>query len=241
MSNPPNYYNMGIAFGKSARVDFKPEEFENLIENKGYRVLWEQAMYCTCYYDPLTDQYDGQPNYNCPHCRGVGFTYLEPQEIKVVASSISNPVEQPQIGLHELGSAYVSSRAKHIIGMRDRFTFLDFVIRYSQIIQLSGEDEDSLKYSPTELIAVRTQSGIFKPGEDCILTKKGIKWLKTPGHEGEVVSVLYKGLPRYIALGPIHELRGTYVQKGARGLEAFARLPQQFQVKREDLLDQNAL
>ncbi len=31
------------------------------------------------------------------------------------------------------------------------------------------------------------------------------------GTQGQIVSVLYQGLPRYIALGPVHELRGTHL------------------------------
>ncbi|ACI90981.1 gp6.4 [Bacillus phage SPO1] len=236
-----NYNDLNIVtalYNKSVRVDFRVEDFERLVQQKGYKVKWEQAMYCTCYYDPEIDQYTGQPNYNCPHCKGEGFTYLDPVEIRVVATGISNGVDQTRIGLNELGTAYVTLSTNTIIGIRDRFTFVDFTIRYSQIIQLSGDKVDKLKYPPTNLIAVRTPNGsIFKPGIDCKLTPEGVEWISSPGTEGQVVSVLYQGLPRYIALGPIHELRGTYLMSKNKGMETFARLPQQFQVKREDMIE----
>lgn len=236
-----NYMDLGIMSSppdKGVRVDFKVEDFDRLIKQKGYKVLWEQAMYCTCYYDPDVDQYSGQPNYNCPHCKGEGFTYLDPTEKRVVATGISNGVDQTRIGLNELGTAYLTPTTDTIIGIRDRFTFVDFTIRYSQIIQLSGEKVDKLKYAPTTLLAVRTPNGsIFKPGVDCKLTSEGVEWINSPGEAGQVVSVLYQGLPRYIALGPIHELRGTYLLSKNKGMETFARLPQQFQVKREDMIE----
>lgn len=236
-----NYNDLNIAmapYNKGARVDFRVEDFERLIQQKGYKVKWEQAMYCTCYYDAEIDQFTGQPNYNCPHCKGEGFTYLDPLEIRVVATGISNGVDQTHIGLNELGTAYITPPTNTIIGIRDRFTFVDFTIRYSQIIQLSGNKVDKLKYAPTNLLAVRTPDGnIFKPGVDCKLTPEGVEWISSPGLEGQVVSVLYQGLPRYIALGPIHELRGTYLMSKNKGMETFARMPQQFQIKREDMIE----
>ncbi|WIT25812.1 hypothetical protein [Bacillus phage SPO1L1] len=236
-----NYDDLNIQMppaNKGVRVDFRVEEFDRLIQQKGYKVMWEQAMYCTCYYNSEIDQFSGQPDYHCPHCQGEGFTYLDPVEIRVVATSISDSVDQSKIGLNELGTAYITPTRDTIVGLRDRFTFVDFTIRYSQIIILSGNKTDKLKYAPTKLLAVRTPEGnIFKPGVDCKLTSEGVEWVNSPGHEGQVVSVLYQGLPRYIALGPIHELRGTYLMSKNKGMETFARLPQQFQIKREDMLE----
>ncbi|QMV48607.1 hypothetical protein Goe10_c00790 [Bacillus phage vB_BsuM-Goe10] len=223
---------------KGVRVDFRVHDFDRLIEQKGYKVKWEQAMYCTCHYDPEIDEFTGQPNYNCPLCKGEGFTYLPPEEARVVATSISNGIDQTRIGLNELGTAYITPTSNNIVGIRDRFTFVDFTIRYSQIIKLSGNRVDRLKYAPTKLIAVRTSGGkVFKPGIDCRLTPEGIEWITSPGTQGQIVSVLYQGLPRYIALGPVHELRGTYLLSANKGMETFARMPQQFQVKREDMLE----
>ena len=56
-------------------------------------------------------------------------------------------------------------------------------------------------------------------------------------YEGDSYSVLYNCNPVYIAIGPIHDIRGTYTMAKAGGLEAFVQLPKQFQIKREDFMD----
>jgi len=217
------------------RADFKPESFDTLIKQKGYRMIWEQGMFCSCY---LPDS--GQPDYNCTICKGKGYVYFNPTETRALVTSISGRKEQDHIGLSELGAAYLTPLSTDNVGFRDRFTFLDFTMKYSELIpKRSPGTNDILRYPAKDMICLRHLGHVFKRGIDFNLSRDGteIEWLTQALPEGTQYSVLYDTASVYIAINPIHELRGTYTMYKQGGQEQFVRLPKQFQIKREDFLD----
>lgn len=215
------------------RADFKADAFDTLIQQKGYRVIWQQGMFCSCY-----NAQSGQPDYNCSTCKGKGYLYFGDTETRALVTSISGHKEQEHIGLQDLGSAYLTPLSTDNVGFRDRFIFQDFTMKYSQLVT-RGTGEDLLRYPAMEIIAVRKLDEEFKWGIDFELSKDGkhIQWLRSPLYEGDSYSILYTTKPVYIAINPIHELRGTYTLADGGGLENFVLLPKQFQIKREDFIE----
>jgi len=232
---------INVAGTLGARADFRPELFDTAIFQKGYRILWEQSMLCSCY-----TKNSGQPDYNCPVCKGKGYVYFDPKEIRAVVSSINGHKEQTHLGLFDLGSAYLTSMSTDDIGFRDRFTFLDFTTKFSEVIihdeNMEGSDIDTFRYPAKEMVSVRKLDTTYIQGRDYDVSKDGrsITW-KTYMNPGDQYSVLYKTNPVYIAIGPIHELRGTYSVAKAKGLEIFYQFPKQYQIKREDFLDEQQI
>lgn len=225
----------GIAGGGTGpRADFKPELFDTLILQKGYRVIWEQGMLCSC-----LKAGTGQPRYLCPACKGKGYVYFDPKETRALVTSISGRQEQERIGLNDLGTAYLTSLSTDNVGFRDRFTFLDFTMKHSELVIRSGGLSDILTYPAKNIICVRTVDKVFKRGIDFNLSRDGwnIEWYSMALSEGTQYSVLYDTSSVYVAINPIHELRGTYTMYKGGGKEAFVNLPRQFQIKREDFLD----
>lgn len=110
------------------RPDFKPELFDSAIRQKGYKMVWEQSMLCSCY-----DLDSGQPDFRCTHCRGKGYVYFDPQEIRAVVTSLNGHKEQERIGLMDFGTAYLTPSSVDDVGFRDRFTFIDFTIKYTEL------------------------------------------------------------------------------------------------------------
>jgi hypothetical protein len=230
--------NIGAGSMLGARADFRPELFDAAIYQKGYRILWEQGMFCSCY-----TKGSGQPDYNCSTCKGKGYLYFGGKEIRAVVTSINGHKDQHRAGLDEVGSAYLTPRSKDNIGFRDKFTFLDFTTRFSEVL-IRDEDRlgtriDKLRYPAQDIIMVRSLEREFKRGLEFDLSKDGkyIEWREDYLYEGDQFSILYTTNPVYIAIGPIHELRGTYSMAKAGGLEAFHQLPKQYQIKREDFMD----
>ena len=219
----------------AARVDLRQDLFDLAIQQKGYRIIWEQGMFCSC----LTRE-SGQPNYNCPSCGGKGYVYFNPKEIRAVVTSISGYKEQTQIGLNEMGTAYLTPRSSDKIGFRDRFTFLDFTIKYSEVIRHSGTGRDKLGYPAKSVLMVRVLNQEYVQGTDFTISDDGwyIEWINSPLYQDSTYSILYIMNPVYIAMGPIHELRGTYNLRKGQGMEVFVKLPDQYQIKREDFLDE---
>ena len=58
------------------RVNIYQENFDALIDDRGNKAIWEQAIVCDCL---SQDSY--QPDYTCKKCGGSGFRYLPPQSI----------------------------------------------------------------------------------------------------------------------------------------------------------------
>ncbi|MMZ43512.1 hypothetical protein D1872_50640 [compost metagenome] len=223
------------------RADFKPELFDTLIQQKGYTVIWEQGMLCSClkYSGQLNS---GQPDFTCTVCKGKGYVYFDPNHTRALVTSISGRKEQEKVGLNDFGTAYLTPLSTDDVGFRDRFTFPDFTMKYSELIQRKPLGQvDELRYPAQRLICVREGSNIYKRSIDFELSKGGkfLEW-KTNIGEGKYYSVLYSTPAVYIAINPIHELRGTYITAKGGGLERFVQLPKQFQIKREDFVDADA-
>lgn len=229
MTNTENFAGFMVP-----RADFKPEAFDTLISQKGYRVIWQQGMFCSCY-----DGTSGQPHYGCPTCKGKGYIYFGDEETRVIVTSINGTKEQGKIGLDEVGSAYLTPLSTDNVGFRDRFIFQDFVMKYSQVVEYS-EGVNMMRYPVMDMVAVRHLNTHYRRGIDFELSRDGteLTWTIPPTmKDGDRYSVLYTTRPVYIAINPVHELRGTYTMHKGKGLERFVQLPKQFQIKREDFIE----
>ena len=218
----------------AARADIRPELFDLAIIQKGYRIKWEQGMFCSC-----GDRQSGQPNYVCPVCKNKGYVYFNPTEIRALVTSISGSKDQNnRVGLDEIGTAYLTPVSTDKIGFRDRFTFLDFTIKFSEVIRGSNTLKHMLRYPAKKVISVRILDKVYEEGLDFDMSEDGwyITWRGMPAYGDLTYSILYTTCPVYIAIGPIHELRGTYTLKRGQGKEVFIQLPDQYQIKREDFL-----
>jgi len=229
-------YNYNLPTGNQVRADLKPELFDSAILQKGYTVIWEQGMFCPC-----IDMRSGQPDYACPECGGKGYAYFGAKETKALVTSISGNKDQDHIGLNEQGSAYLTPLSTDMVGFRDKFTFVDFDIKFSEVIARSETALDRLDYQALKVIMVKSLHKEFTEGFDYLVTNDGkdIEWINPSALQPkERYSILYTTKPVYIAIGPIHDLRGTYTMAKGGGVESFVRLPSQFHIKREDLLDE---
>lgn len=228
------YENVPERIVNYPRADFKPELFDSAIETYGYTVLWEQGMFCSCY-RPDT----GQPDYNCVSCAGKGYVYFNPTYTKAVIASISGYKDQQHIGLYDAGSAYLTPKSQDDVGFRDRFTMVDFRVKISEVITKSDTTTEALRYPADKITRLAQLDTEYLEGHDFTVSQDGlsITWTGRAPLEGTSYAVLYTAPPVYIAVSPVHDLRGTYTRTGAGGSEVFVKLPKQFQIKREDFLD----
>jgi len=229
-------YPYNLPTGNQVRADLKPELFDSAILQKGYTVIWEQGMFCPC-----LNLRSGQPDYACPECGGKGYAYFGAKETKALVTSISGNKDQDRIGLNEQGSAYLTPLSTDMVGFRDKFTFVDFDIKFSEVIARGETQYDRLDYQALRIIAVKSIGKEYVEGFDYIMSNEGksIEWINpTAIPRDQSYSILYTTKPVYIAIGPVHELRGTYTMAKGGGVESFVRLPSQFHIKREDLLDE---
>ncbi|WAB25256.1 hypothetical protein M5_0078 [Lysinibacillus phage vB_LfM_LysYB2] len=213
------------------RVDIKPEEFDRFIYQKGANVTWEKSILCSC-----INETTGQADFGCPACGGKGYYYFDPTSIRAAVTGITGDKNQIPIGLVDVGTSYMTTRAESLVGFRDRITFEDFTTAYSQILDYDV-DGVKLKYPCMNLVALmilgeKVPENLITLSDDkqtlFIDQSYGLK-------QGERLSILYHIKPRYVVIDVPHELRGQFIKFG-QPEEKWEILPRQFVIKREDLL-----
>lgn len=215
------------------RVDFKTNEFDKEIYQKGARMVWQKSILCSCL-DPVT----GQPDFSCPACGGKGFLFFDPKEIRGVVSGMSDPRQYIPIGLLDVGTAYLTTMTTDNVGFRDRITFLDFVTPYSQVLTYTSDPKGvKLKYQVVDITAVMILNQQLDPSQYTLSAdNQHLTFDPSLGlRDGDRLSILCHINPVYIVIDMPHELRGTFVKFGYPD-ETWQLLPKQFLIKREDLL-----
>lgn len=133
---------------RSAFVRFSGDDFDRFIEEKGHRMLWQQAVQCPCEINTQTDQ----PNPFCEICGGGGWEYFDPRIIKGLITEVSGEYQLfpgsgqqrgyaivEKFGEWYSGEAILTVRPEHPVGFRDRLTMLDAAIEFSEIIRRDSE------------------------------------------------------------------------------------------------------
>jgi len=189
-------------------------------------------MLCSC-----IDSQSGQADFNCPSCKGKAFIYFDPQLIRAVVYGVDNTNNSQPVGLLDVGTSLLTTKATDLVSFRDRLTFVDFKTMYSQVLTYQDDDEGVLmKYQADEIVSVKNLS--FELPKDSYKTSDdGQRIIFEPGTfvNGDRFSVLIRTRPVYIVIDLPHELRGTYVQFGNPS-EEWKILPRQLMIKREDLM-----
>jgi hypothetical protein len=145
------------------RSDFIPEEFDQLIYTKGYRLWWSRAALCPCRNNEQTDQADP----TCRLCYGDGVLYFLPDAAIRAGSTVdawNNEVEvndagdavliqgylqsltkDPQIferfGEWVFGTARLTVQPENRISFRDRLIMADSAMPWAQHIEYDGSAE----------------------------------------------------------------------------------------------------
>lgn len=213
------------------RVDFKVDNFDLIIHQKGANVTWQKSALCSC-----INTKTGQSDYNCPACKGKGYIYFDDTKIRAVVSGITGDKSQIPIGLLDVGTSYLTTKSTDLVGFRDRIIFEDFRTAYSEVATCI-DNEVELRYECENLVAVHVLSTAL-PLDKISISEDKTKLIIDPEvgiQNGERVSLLYHIKPVYIVIDIPHELRGTYVKFGYKE-EQWKVLPKQLMIKREDLL-----
>lgn len=213
------------------RVDFYPDQFDQIVHQKGARVIWEKAILCSC-----INEERNQADYNCPYCRGKGFQYFNPVDIRAAVTNISKDENLGSVGFTDVGTAYVTTKSTDNVNFRDRLTFVDFSTNYSEVITVH-DNVARLKYDVNEVTTIMNGDIQYEPDTHYTLNaaQTEIHFEEDVISDGERVSVLMQVRPAYIVIDMPHDLRGTFVKFGEPE-ETWFKLPKQLQIKREDLI-----
>lgn len=199
------------------RADFNPQDFEDLIQQKGYRLRWEQTVNCPCI-DPATMH--AVPE--CPVCDARGHLYFNSQIIKGIITRQDKELEiGDSIGVLKPGEGFLTTSATNKLSEWDRVTNLDSQAVYHETI-LHSEIEDQLRFPPVgDVITAVTQPNrntlvTLRQNVDYTVDANGIiTWIsnnKPAANQG--ISFRYYHHPVWLVIDTPNYIRDTFVTEG---------------------------
>lgn len=236
----PQWPEIGLPEGvKEAgkRVDFKPKEFDLLIETKGTRLAWTRAAPCPCV--PVNSQTE-QPSPNCELCHGKGWFYFGPDD-PVPATEIGDLTELQQkiiddsgaavlrgvlmgmkrehapfersLGRWVSGTAEVTVRSKNRIAYYDKLVAFDSVLAYGELTETDGSTVLPLRYPVVRANLIRSSGKVYKLGVDYTMDVGSVTWLpgKAPSSDTRIVAH-YLIHPVWLVKDHPHATRVTIVK-----------------------------
>jgi len=231
----PSFPALGLPEGtkeQGKRVDFKPDDFDLLIETKGYLLAWTRACPCPC--TPVSEQTE-QPDPNCELCKGEGWLYFgssasrdwseigdldgiqkhliesnNAMVIRGIVTAIQNTMNPwDKVGNWMGGSMQVTVRHQNKLAYYDRLIGLDTEISYSEIREAGGSDTLETRYPVCGVNLLRSESQVYVPDIDFALDQQGgILW--KPGrepNEGTRLAIHYLCHPTWLVIEHPHVAR----------------------------------
>lgn len=209
------------------------EEFNRLIFNEGYEILWEKALHCpnvmnTGLRGGITDELQpvnrgrfGEHDAGCTLCDGHKWVYTDPQRSHAYISSVTMQKNYFLVdGRWDYGTAQVTPLSDVRLNYWDRITLLNTTTTYSQPVVRSNQGEDNLRYPAKKLLKViKVIRRVEKFGKDQLIdvTDKArlnsygnIEWLSDDVKRGQVYTALYEYNPVYIITELNHRFRDYF-------------------------------
>ena len=202
----PNYVNKpGVI-----RVDFWTPDFDMLIDNKGYDVVWERAIPCPCKRNQTTMSV-------CQNCMGTGWVFINPTQIKAVAQSINKDTKYKEWSQERLGTASFTVKSNCHLNFMDKLTLLHSVSRESEnliVRNFEGKLFVSTIYPVDKLIEIFKFNQPYKPLELLPLTNIEVKdhFIVLPPNlvqPGSSITITYEHKVQYHIIDLNHDVRNS--------------------------------
>lgn len=194
------------------RVDFISPDFDALVDNKGYDVVWERAIPCPC-------SHRQSPHSTCKNCQGTGWTFINPTQIKAVAQSINKDTKYKEWSMELLGTISLTVKSMYHLNYMDKIVLIGaespqsenlLVKRYKTDYYVNTIYKINSVFEIFKFVSENEPLSRLKEGEDFLY--KGNKILfNTEMREGDSISVTYMHNPQYHVLDLNHDIRQTIV------------------------------
>lgn len=199
----------------SAKVDFDRGEFDALLEDKGYDVLWEKASICPN--RPREGLAPLSHDVNCKICDGVGFIYFKPCKTKMlIQGMVYNESFKPQ-GDWAVSRVTVTARPGHHISYWDRITMNVGLARFTELVLRQPSSDDFPKYKPICVEYVgwvdrnRNLQAVESPDNVFISSSGTLSWSGTKPDGNSYYTISYTYRPRFIVQDMVHQIRDSTV------------------------------
>lgn len=189
------------------RVDFRIEQFLDLIQTKGMDLVWKKRLACPCLVEAT-----GHPAKDCPQCYGTGSTYRGSYSLIGLVQGVSRETDPFQYaGQWIRGAAELTVDPKYKIGYYDRIIMDDALIPVEQYVERGSGATDQLRFEPMEIEYAIDTAQDYEAATDFEIDGHGIKWVGDAPDEGDLYSVRYLMRPTFIVIDHLHVTRLTRV------------------------------
>lgn len=214
----------------TARLEFDTKDMIRFVNDRGIKVLHEEAYFCPCL-NPET----GAPRLDCPRCHGKGIAYLPAKETKMAIQSQEKGTNNIDIGLIDTGTAIGTTQLETRVSYRDRFTVPEVFMPQQMIYYVNSERIKKgipLYYDVKKVVFITTQEKVLNE-EDYKIENNRLFLNKE--FKGQTVSLKILMTLRYIVSDILKESRYQYTTFN-QPKPIFENLPQKLLLKREDVI-----
>jgi hypothetical protein len=214
------------------RQDFNKDDFESLIEQKGYNVFHEKAILCPCK-SKISDNQS-----SCLNCGGSGWIFLEKIQTRMLMFSMNSQTKYKDWSEDKLGTVSISCSDKDQISFMDKITQIDSDAIHKQIIYpILYEDKlfSYLNYNIKEILTchlfINVNSKLkkltIKDGD--FTAENNVFYLNKKYYKGEdkiiQISLSYRHYNTYHVLDITRDVINSFILNEQIGKEESTKLP----------------
>lgn len=215
-----------------ANPQFRLNEFEAAVWNKGYDVILENAMRCPC-------NAPDAPLVDCQNCLGTGYFYINPTSTKALITNLNQTNKYNRWSQELLGTIQitVNDANKSNLSYFDRITIKKEYNYYSENVVLRRFSENTFvftTYKPIDVLSIHVFNSPFEklikiPSNEYSINPDNPYCIVFTGDLSDkaVVSVYYKHEPEFHVLDLPHMIRASWSTDKSTGAEERIRLPLQ--------------
>jgi hypothetical protein len=108
--------NQSQVIGASVAADFQKTEFDILFRDKGYDVIHQQAIMCSC------KAKQGDHLSDCQNCGGSGWIHVNPTRTRMIITGMDLTKDYDEAARTDIGLSYITARHE------DKLSFMDSIM-----------------------------------------------------------------------------------------------------------------
>lgn len=194
--------------------EFRKEDFQDSIWNKGYSVIHEKTVICPC------RSKNSEHLSSCQNCQGSGWVVIDAQQTKMLLTSINSNTKYKAWSEQNIGTVSISADTREKLAYMDKITVLDSLATFTQLLflkQYNGNIYSFTIYKPVQIEymflfdsdstpLVKLYEGTNYEILDNKIVFKNIVW-----SDNLRISVRYKHHLVYGIIDLPHDVRNSYI------------------------------
>lgn len=166
----------------SVRVDFEKSEFDDLIYNKGRRVLFEKTLQCPCKSESFNQQS------NCKNCGGTGWIFIDPIETRMILHSIGNVNQFKDWSEENRGFVNITALEQDELGWMDRITLLDARAYMGEVLHFKKKNNLMFAFTTFPIKQLRYIGLYIDPHQPLVQLKEDVDYT----YQGQIIRLAEK-------------------------------------------------